>query len=71
MTPADFITDRIESGDSTTAAVQALARVLCVTERQAWKLHTGEAKPTTAHQLMLSIWHTVPEARQCWQKVLS
>lgn len=69
MTPADFIADRTAAGDSTTAAVQALASVLCIAERQAWKLHTGQAKPTAAHLLLLSIWHSVPAARVCWQAV--
>lgn len=71
MTPADFITIRIESGDSTTEAVRALAAVLCVKERRAWLLYTGEAEATQAQLLLLSIWHTVPEARKYWQQVLS
>ena len=69
MTPADFIADRTAAGDSTTKAVQALASVLCITERQAWSLHTGKSAPTQAHILLLSIWHSVPAARACWQAV--
>lgn len=71
MTPADFITIRIESGDSTTEAVRALASVLCIKERRAWLLHTGEAEATQAQRLLLSIWHKEPALRHYWTQSLS
>ena len=71
MTPADFISARTEAGESTTDAVRALASVLCIKERRAWLMHTGKAEATQAQLLLLSIWHNVPEARKCWQQVLS
>lgn len=69
--PTDFIEARTAAGDSTTEAVRALAAVLCIKERRAWLLYTGKAEATQAQLLLLSIWHTVPEARNCWQQVLS
>lgn len=69
MTPADFISARTAAGESTTEAVQALASVLCIKERRAWLLHTGEAEATQAQLLLLSIWHSVPAARAYWQAV--
>lgn len=71
MTPADFITIRIESGDSTTGAVRALAAVLCIKERRAWMLHTGAAEATAAQLLLLSIWHNEPALRHYWPQALS
>ena len=71
MTPADFITIRIKSGDSTTGAVRALAAVLCIKERRAWLLHTGAATATPAQQLLLSIWHKEPALRHYWPHSLS
>lgn len=68
---ADFIADRTAAGDSTTEAVRALASVLCIKERRAWLLYTGEAEATQAQLLLLSIWHNVPEAHKYWQQVLS
>ncbi len=71
MNPSDFISACTAAGDSTTEAVRALASVLCIKERRAWLLYTGEAEATQAQLLLLSIWHTVPEARKFWQQVLS
>lgn len=66
MTPTEFITARINAGESATAAVKALASIIRTNERQAWNLHAGRSKPTPAALLLLSIWHTCPEARACW-----
>ena len=71
MNPAAFISARTAAGESTTEAVRALAAVLCIKERRAWLLYTGEAEATQAQLLLLSIWHNVPEARKYWQQVLS
>lgn len=68
MTPADFIAARTASGDSTTAAVRALADVLCIKERRAWLLYTGEAKATQAQLLLLTIWNNEPSFRHYWKK---
>lgn len=63
-----FISARSAAWRPSTTAVQALAQILGITERQAWNLHTGAAKPTTAQQTLLSVWHNLPEARKYWTK---
>lgn len=66
MTPTEFITKQIDAGESATAAVKALASIICTNERQAWNIYSGASKPTRAALVLLRIWQNFPEVRDCW-----
>lgn len=66
MDPAEHIRHMVAQGHSTSAAVRNLAHIIRTTERNAWRIHSGEQNPHATAPLLLDIWHRHPAARPCW-----
>lgn len=68
VTPRSFFETRVSSGMRRTTAMQELARVLSVKERQAWNIYNGKCPTTRGHLILLTLYETAPELRPLWDE---
>ena len=66
VTPRCFYEKRVSAGMRRTIAMQEMARVLSVKERQAWNIYNGKCPTTRGHLILLTLYETSPELRSLW-----
>ena len=68
ITPRSFFETRVSAGMRRTIAMQEMARVLSVKERQAWNIYNGKCPTTRGHLILLTLYETAPELRPLWDE---